>query len=482
MSDSAAKVWLLSHNKPLPALDIYHQKALEILTRKTASLSDLADIISLDPGISITLFNKMNAKRHASKRPYFNSVHSLLSLMGITAVTAFVKQFQPLHKSGFSLNTQQSYHQLISQNFHLMHQSAQLIKLQGLRNTNEIKAATGLQNIGEIYACLFDSQPYQKYQQACRLPNSIAADSAESLFGYNFSELGRLLSQELYLPDLAREAQQHSKSSSRTVRTMQIAAEITHQTETGWSHDAFTQSLNYGAEYLNYPVDNLRKKVLSAALDAASTFPISDVFPAIAKVILLPTIEKPKFIQESIPAIQKMSLKQSSPLFSDKVRSILKLPTTTQTTVIGLLINELTEKLQSSSVTFMLLSKDSSILSTRMSQGLVSESPLLQLKIKLSQDSLIKKLIIKPQSLWVKPDNFKQYALLLPDNFIASAQSQNFFLMSLFIGAEPIGVIYCDNTKTLGEAGYKTFKSNVSLTAKALTFLAQRAKKVSSRS
>ncbi len=58
MSDSAAKTWLSSHKKPVPALDVLHQKALETLKSKTATLSDLADIISLDPGMSIGLFEK----------------------------------------------------------------------------------------------------------------------------------------------------------------------------------------------------------------------------------------------------------------------------------------------------------------------------------------------------------------------------------------------------------------------------------------
>lgn len=484
MSDSNAKTWLSSHKKSLPALDIFHQKALETLNIKTSSLSDLADIISLDPGMSIALFEKMNAKRNGSKRPRLDSIHSLLSLMGIPAVTSFVSQFQSLNSSEVSNDTRRAYHQLMSRNLHLMHQSAQLIKLQGMDDTHEIQAAAVLHNVGEIYACLFDFQQYKNYQQIS-LPNKTAAENAEVIFGFNFTELGQLLSHELHLPDLAREAQQQSKNISRKARTLQIAAEITQQAETGWSHDAFTQSISFGAEYLDYPAANLRKKVLSTALDAARDFPIDDVFPAIARAILLPTVAKPKPKPIPIlkpapkPAIKKQPPVLATPSFSDKVKSLIKSPTATQAGIIELLIKELAEELKLSRVVLMLLSKDSAVLSTRMSKGLGTESPLLKLQIKMSQSGLIKNLITKPQSLWVKSANFKKYEPLLPGNFRASAQSENFFLMSLFIGEKPIGMIFCDSTKTLDELSYKSFKSNLLLTGKALTFLSQRNKKAS---
>lgn len=467
MSDSTAKNWLGSHRKSVPALDIFHQKTLEALKSETVSLFDLADIISLDPGMSIPLFEKINGQRNDSNRSRLDSVHSLLSLMGIPAVTNFVNQLQTLESSGLSDYACQAYHQLMSRNFHLVHQSAQLIELQGMNNTHEIQAAALLHNVGEIYACLFDFQQYQKYQQTY-LTNNVAVESAESIFGYNFAELGRLLSDELHLPDLARGAHQQSKSISRKARTLQIAAEITQQAETGWNHDAFTRSLEFGAEYLECSVVSLRKRVLSTALEAALDFPIADVSPAIAKAILLPTEDKPK--PQSIPAPSSVS-------FSDKVKSRIKLSSTIHAGIIDLLITELTDELQLSRVVLMLLSKDSAVLSTRKSKGLDTGSPLLKLQIKVSQGGLIKNLITRPQALWVKPATFKNYAPLLPGKFRDGFRSENFFLMSLFIGEKPIGIIFCDSTQNLDETLYQTFKSNLLVTGKALTFLAQRAKK-----
>jgi hypothetical protein len=93
----------------------------------------------------------------------------------------------------------------------------------------------------------------------------------------------------------------------------------------------------------------------------------------------LPIVAKPKLtIKEQPPATSDMS-------FNDQVRSLVKSPTATQTGIIELLIKELAEKHQLSRPVLMVLSKDGTLLLTRMSNDLDSQSPLLKLKIKASQ-------------------------------------------------------------------------------------------------
>ena len=487
MSDSAAKAWLSSHNKPVPALDIFHQNALETLDNETAPLADLADIISLDPGMSIALFEKVNAKRDNSKRSKLDSIHSLLGLLGTPAITEFITGFKSIENSELSSDLRQAYHQLMSQSFHLMHQAAQLVELQGIDNSHEFQTAALLHNVGEIYVCLFDFKQYQIYQQAC-IPTKNGAACADPIFGFTYEELGLLLTDKKHLPELARETQQQSKSTGRKARTIQIAADITQQAETGWHHEALTKSIQKAAEYLDCAPQILRQKILSTSIASARNFPINDVFPAIARAVLLPNIDKPKPAPKPISKLEpipepklasKLVAKKLMPTptkrsFSDKIKALIKSPDATQTKIIGLTLNELSEELLFSRVALMLLSKDNSVLATRMSKGLEANSALLKLRIKMSQSGLIKKLLAKPQSLWVSSANFKKYESLLPGTFRASSQSENFFLMSLFIGEKPIGLIFCDSTQKLDEPLYKTFKSNLLLAGKALTFLSQR--------
>lgn len=465
MSDSAAKTWLSSHDNAIPALDGLHRKAIQTLNRKTASLTDLADVIALDPGMSVALFDRVNANRSGHKRPRLDSIQSLLGLLGTPAVTDFVRQYKTLSDLALSNEIRQAYHQLISRNFHLMYQATQLIELQGMETTNEICAAATLHNVGEIYACLFDAKTYQRYQQAFHSSKN-QFDSAEPIFGFSFKQLGALIADKKHLPDLACESQMQSTKTGRKARSIQFAAQITQQTEKGWNHDALEKSFAEAARFLGTSTHNLRSKLLSVALDAARDCPVDDVFPAIARVILLPSIEP-------VVATAPAKIARTS-AYGDKLKALIKYPRATQANVIELVVNELFEGLNFSRVALMLTAKDNSVITTRMSKGLGVESPLLKLQINMAQSGLIKNLLAKPQSLWVSSANFKKYEPLLPGVFRASCQSENFFLMSLFNGDKPIGLVFCDCTRQLNETLYQQFKSHLMLTGKALGFLAQR--------
>jgi len=83
----------------------------------------------------------------------------------------------------------------------------------------------------------------------------------------------------------------------------------------------------------------------------------------------------------------------------------------------------------------------------------------------------------KPQALWVNSANYNRFDALLPERFKASCMCNNFFLMSLFVGNNSIGFVYCDRStesNDLDEAVYESFKSGALLTSKALTYLARR--------
>ena len=65
---------------------------------------------------------------------------------------------------------------------------------------------------------------------------------------------------------------------------------------------------------------------------------------------------------------------------------------------------------------------------------------------------------------------------MLPGSFKATNLSQNFFLMSLFVGKKSVGFVYCDRSNTeqnLDHHLYSEFKSCLMLTNKALAFIAQ---------
>ena len=82
MTESAARTWLSSHHDIIPALEVFHAQALEILEDNTKTLRDLADVIVLDPGMSVSLYHEVNNKLVEGKKQSVDSVHAALSLLG----------------------------------------------------------------------------------------------------------------------------------------------------------------------------------------------------------------------------------------------------------------------------------------------------------------------------------------------------------------------------------------------------------------
>ena len=78
MSEQAARNWLSSHHDIIPSLEVHHRQALEILEDQTRTVRELADVIALDPGMSVSLYQEVNGKLHRVGKQFVDSVHSAL--------------------------------------------------------------------------------------------------------------------------------------------------------------------------------------------------------------------------------------------------------------------------------------------------------------------------------------------------------------------------------------------------------------------
>jgi HD-like signal output (HDOD) protein len=476
MSESEAKIWLRDHGGLIPALNIYHNQAQEILLSETASRADLAAIIALDPGMSISLFNQINRKMDAAKRPKHETVHSALGLLGEDAISEFITRHETLTAFNPSTEMHKTYHQLASQGFHLMTQLVRFVEIQGMQPLNEIRTAGLLHNVGELAVCLFDFDLYRDYNKNLDSIGSSGA-AAKTTLGFNFNDLGKLLVGQWRLPYLVAESLDISANISRNARMIQLAANISQQAETSWHHDAMKSAVEVSASFLNQNPTSLEKVIKSSAIESARKFAVADVFPAAARLILLPDIVKQP-TAEKTPQTSPVMPSQLS--LQDRIKSLVNSPAASQSSLTKLLTDGLYDDLKFSRVAMILFSKDGSTLTTRLGNGLSEDSPFRKLKIETASSGLFKSLLSKPQALWVNPTNYKKFDTLLPGAFKATCMCDNFFLMSLFVGNKAIGFIYCDRsaaTISLDESVYENFKSCALMTSKALTYVAQRGSK-----
>ena len=477
MTAEAAQAWLSAHPQPLPALGIRHRQALAILENHATTVADLADVIALDPGMSVSVYREVNVRLRQRGDRRVESVHAALALLGDGAIVDLVTGHPVLEKSVADAECRQNYHQLMSRSYHLLAQLEGFLGLQGIRAVREVLSAALLHNVGEYCACLFDPDRYRRYEFEFRRVG-IDRTSARSAFGFDFHELGRACAKRQFLPPLVVESLDDRIPPGRKARLIQLAADLTHQAEIGWHHRAMRATEEVCAAYLNQSPEGFEKQLQRVALDAARACPFDDVLPAAARLIMLPDAAVPK--RPPAPAGSE-SASAGNP-FEIRIRSLLETNGATQAKLLDLLLTHLHDELHLSRVVLMLVSRDRAHLGTRAGKGIDEHSPVRHLVVDLNRESLLKSLLARPQAIWVKPESYSRFEAALPKRFRAAFLHENFFLMSLFVGERPVGLVFADRAPgvpPLDRPVHLRFKSAVMLTARALTELAERRRRAS---
>jgi hypothetical protein len=360
----------------------------------------------------------------------------------------------------------------MSRTYHLLAQLDHFISFQGIHAINEIRSAALLHNVGEFCACLFDHDHYQQYQAKFRHLGS-DANSAKPVFGFDFHELGRRYAEKSFLPALVSESLDENIPAGRKPRLIQLAADVSHQAEVGWYHTSMKATEEVCAAYLNQSLEGFDKHLQAVAIESARHCMFDDVLPAASRLIMLPDLEAP-----SAPTPEPASKPtDSAHEFEARITALLQTANPTQAQLLDLLLGHLHDDLHLARVVLMLLSPDKTKLGTRAGKGLDEHSPIRKLVIDISSPNLLKTLIAKPQALWVESDDYQKYEASLPAKFKAGFLHESFYLMSLHVAGRPVGLIYCDRAQAvnrLEKLSYIKFKSAITLTGKALSYLVKR--------
>ncbi|MCP3688242.1 MAG: HDOD domain-containing protein [Gammaproteobacteria bacterium] len=460
-----ARSWLESHRERIPPFDFYHQQIVEVLQEGVASLAEIADIIVLDPGLSTALLQKVNAKLLNSRRPCVDTVHTAIGYLGKQAVADLVNDNQPLSNKRCEPEVLSQFRQLLGQNYHALAQIDGFLKIQGIDTVDDIRGAVLLYNLAETQLCLLDTARYHEYRQRLHYsPNK--TDHATDVFGFEFDQLSIHLVQHWHLPKLLSESFTTEKNISRKARLIQLSGAVVHQAESGWYHQAMQNVIKDCAEFLNLNEHETRQGIISAALQNARDPKIRDILPAASRLVLLPDLARPSAAK-----------KTKAPSLGDHLKSLLKSPAGNLSQLVSALLTSLHEHAGFSRVVVMLLSSDRTKLATRADRGLSTESPFLKLQLEVAQSGLFKSLLQKPQAIHINATNYRKYENSLPGKFKATSLCNNFVMMSIFSGNNPVGVVYCDrkgHDNDIDKARYHLFKTDTMLTSKALTFLAKR--------
>ncbi len=493
MSSAALNSWIKSNLQVIPAIPHYANLAKKAVRQANFEKTPLSQIISSDPGLSSQLFNLINSKRKATKRDYLESVQSALSLMGDAGIIHFIDNMTTLDDVRTSFDCVDDYLQLVARAQHAAKHAKLWAEKRQSQGIKEIGIASKLFDIAEYSLCLFDHELYVSYRLK-NLSDYNPEKNCSDIWGFSLNQLALALCDHLHLPELVKEAHNLTEIAGIRTQGIKIASELVHQADLSWYHNKTNDCLIKAADLCQISLDIITTWAHITSVKAAQELPYKVKFHSAAnliqhrasfKPVVLNTKEQPKPVIKTIekPVKEKIAELPKAPpnLKVNPLLSELKAKAqhkqTSQAAQLNALLTGCHKHLNMGRNALFLINQDRSIINTRLHSGLADDSPLLKFTTKRENSGLIKILLEKPQAIWINPDNFRKYDQMLPGLFKSCTLSDDFFMMSLFSGEKPLGIVFCDKygqAESLDKTAFTLFKQAVGLTSKAMLLIAQR--------
>jgi HD-like signal output (HDOD) protein len=130
-----------------------------------------------------------------------------------------------------------------------------------------------------------------------------------------------------------------------------------------------------------------------------------------------------------------------------------------------------------------LISKDNSRLRTYYTVGCADSEQLKSYESTVDKNTIFFKLCERPASIWIKPNSEQKIKDLIPAEFKAAIDVDEFFLMSVFVGKKPVAIFYADNKNKapMDDQNYHKFKFLCGAVSSALQYQAKISKKLSGK-
>lgn len=446
-----------------PRLD---QAVLPIMPETGRRLRDLMDLSSTrnpqlqavllcDPGAAIAVFRELNRTRRGAAEQVTDVAHAV-SLIGMEAFRRLIQGLPEVTPRDPSALSTASPTFAYSEAAHAACYAGALSAQRTLGRDEEHATAALLQHPAVLALWATEPEAAQRASNAVR--QGVAAAVA---FGAELREpladADRRLARDWGLPRLARQVIEGHDDGHARAHLVRLADALAHHTASGWRVEETRTAVEGLAEFLDLDGPAASAWLHRAAVDAARTlFPMC--YP-LAAFELLSLGDAPDDADEALAQLERRRA----------ARAAAQAPAKPDlSTTMAELMRRIRQEAGAARVVFAMLNRERSHLRTRLALGAAAEDGLRTLDLELAQKNLFTLLMQKPQSLWLNPDNSGRYQGYLPAPLRGALAPDGAYIMSLFVGDRPLGLMYGDGGR-LSEDGYRQFRDLCREATAALT-------------
>lgn len=437
----------------LPIMPETGRELRRLLDLATTRNPQLQQVLLTDPGAAVAVFRQLEQTRPGASEQVGDAAHAV-SLIGMQAFRGLIESLPEvdLSDAGNGVAPAGAY----SEAAHAAHYAGEISAHKGLSRLSELSTAALLQNPAILALAALDPESAQRAAYAVNhgvpLDLAFGAELGEPLL-----EANRRLAEAWALPVLARQAMGSWDDFNPRPQVVKLSDQIAQATAVSWN-DVQTETLtSMLGDHLGLDKDRARSWLHQQSVDAARKLRRFD-YPLPGFQLLL----MPGEIDEDDDDIPLMGGKRPHKA-EQKPAAAPDLHAT-----MGEVMKQIRQQAGTARVVFAMLNKDRSRLRTRLALGGNADDGIRRLDLDLSQKTLFAALMGKPQSLWLHGGNIGKYQAYLPPALRDLIDMRGAFLMSLFVGNRPLGLMYGDGAD-LDETGYRQFRTLCKEATSALT-------------
>lgn len=509
----------------LPADPQVKAAALQKLRSRTGNANNVARILQDDPALCLVLMQEANKSLSLFGNEVTSLAHSI-SLLGFPHVETLLRRTQAHDKKSFPYLDE--YRQQLSISLHAAHQAVAWAKLNPHWPQQHV-FWPALFHRAPIWALWYHAGERMQQLQQSRAQHRGASHRQleQSLLGINTSELFASLCSNWHLPSPTQQSWQPNLcgSARQWVALSNIAPQpITQPLEAHpklqqvCNHPAFLIALSnrladesewdwYSsrtqriqrllAVALNRPLDQIISLSHQHAVETSRRQRLSGCLSPARQ--LLSFYHKADELNGAVPSKQQAGAgqsnassntppallteaKQSLNLLDDTSSGFIEALTRLQQEpesfsslheIMNFAVTSLCQQLKFERACVSLLNIHSQTLRTCYSSGVNNNPALKNFRHTLQRGDLFNKLLQKPLSVRLQHDNYSKIWSLLPSNFRQACAVDEFLMMSIFNGKQPMALIYADqgiNKLSINDQQYSQFKQFCTAVSQCLEY------------
>ncbi len=451
----------------LPLLARTRQDLATLLADERAPLRMIAMVIMSDPALALRVLQRANAVKHRHFSFEVTALEDAAHMLG-THTLAMMELDAALAEE--TLDARRIAPYLRGSGRALL---AALLALDWAEIDRdgfpkEVSVAALLNNLGELYLLAHGDARIGRYLEMVELCHVFPHEAEYVSLGESLEDLGRWLASQWGLPEMVRESMRARNAQHLRTLCVMLATQTARYALSGWRHPRQLTDLRLVADMLNLDIAALFGRinaVLTEFNQRASQYGLSPIRP-------LPTgLDGEGLAILDRPRESSFCLAPRADDFQAAIAALQAGAANDRDACIKELLRGLHRGLGLNRVVFAVYDPRRQALVAEHLVGTDFEPRFNRFILPIEQGGLFSGMLDAPFELWLNDANRAELLPEIPDDIKDLVEVESFFAKSMWVGGQPLGMVYADRRSDscgLDARGFLGFVQLISLAEQCL--------------